>query len=280
MTTFHDAPSDRLSPILLGTAPSHAERARTLVEHCTQGTLCTLMATSPQNEEIGGFPYGSVVSYALDEQANPLLLTSSMAEHTRNFCADARASLFVHEAQSGDPAHNPLALGRVTLLGRIEAVEASAVEATRARYLARHAEARYYAGYRDFGFYRLRVTALRYIGGFGRMSWVDVAAYGTATADPIAPLARGIVDHMNQDHAEALRQLCTHPAGLGEVSAAVLRSVDRYGVEIDAQTPEGPRFVRLGFAAPVADAAAVRAAVIALLRLSRQATSTAHKEHG
>src|SRR5689334_10818044 len=75
-------------------APSHAERARTLLEGVTSGTLCTL-ARDP-----AGYPYGSLITFALDEH-RPVLLISALAEHTRNLRDDPRSSLLVSESRSG-----------------------------------------------------------------------------------------------------------------------------------------------------------------------------------
>lgn len=277
--------AERLSPVIMGKSPSHAECARTLTEMSRQGTLCTLMPpfvmtgppqghdapaapSSAQVEKpdpLAGYPYGSIVNYALDDAGQPIILVSGLAEHTRNFKNDARASLFVHEGGSG----NVLALGRVTLLGR---VEPTTDPAHRARYLERHPDASYYADFRDFGFYRLHLEGIRYIGGFGRMSWTDVADYGEARPDPVMAFASDVVKHMNDDHADALVQLCKHPAGVLDATAAEMKAVDAYGFEMNAVTPKGPRFVRLGFAERVETPDAIRKAIIAMLAESRKAT--------
>ncbi len=86
-------------------APSHAERARTLVAQQRTGVLSTLTED--------GFPYGSYVTFAL-HGATPVFLISAMASHTENLKRDARASLLVHEHGATDP----LANGRITLVGR------------------------------------------------------------------------------------------------------------------------------------------------------------------
>ena len=141
--------------------PTHAERARTMVAQLSTGTLCTV-ATEP-----AGYPYGSFVTVAL-ERGYPVFLISELAEHTKNLRKDARASLLV--AQGG--ADDPLANGRVTLVGDCSLV--ADPEAARAAYLERHPNAGYYADFKDFNFWRLEVAAVRYIGGYGRMSWVGV----------------------------------------------------------------------------------------------------------
>ena len=139
-----------------------------------------------------------------------MFLISALAEHTRNLMADARASLLVAENVAADP----LANGRVTLLGRCVTVESEPErEAARRAFLAVHPNAAYYADYRDFSWWRLAVEAVRYIGGYGRMSWVTRAGVVRARPDPMARHAQGILEHMNADHAAALLDYCRtlHP---------------------------------------------------------------------
>src|SRR3954466_7059880 len=163
MTDAHSRPSgDTPEPLydVNVPTPTHAERARTLVTQISTGTLCTL-AVDP-----AGYPYGSFVTVAFDG-GNPVFLISALAEHTRNLEQDRRASLLVAESGAADP----LANGRVTMLGRCTRVEDDGGRA-RAAFMAVHPNAAYYADFRDFGFWKLRVAAIRYIGGYGRMSWI------------------------------------------------------------------------------------------------------------
>jgi hypothetical protein len=69
--------------------------------------------------------------YALDPRGAPLLLISGMAMHTQNLEADPRASLLV--TQPGW-TEDPLAGGRVTLMGRAARVPESERPAARAAY--------------------------------------------------------------------------------------------------------------------------------------------------
>src|ERR1039457_4399572 len=71
--------------------PSFADRARTLMHSGRIGCLSTLSRKQP------GFPFGSLMPYALDAQGRPIFLISTMAMHTQNLQADPRASLFVSE---------------------------------------------------------------------------------------------------------------------------------------------------------------------------------------
>lgn len=237
--------------------PSDAERARTLVCGGGRATLGTLSER--------GYPYGSAVSYAVDAAGAPVLLLSELAEHTANARRDPRASLLVaSEAPGGG---DPLGSARLTLVGRL-ALQAEPGP-LRARYLEAHPYAAAYADFRDFGFWRLEVEACRFIGGFGHMSWVEPGDYAAAAPDPLAADAAGIVAHMNRDHADANLLYVQQLAGLENASGATLVGIDRYGLTLQAATPEGPRQARVGFEKPLASAAEARPAVIALLERAR-----------
>jgi putative heme iron utilization protein len=237
--------------------PSHAERARTLVAQISTGTLCTL-ALEPE-----GYPYGSFVTVAFDE-GNPVFLISGLAEHTRNLERDHRASLLV--AESG--ADDPLANGRVTMLGPCTRVEGDAGSA-RAAFLAAHPNAAYYADFRDFAFWKLRVNAIRYIGGYGRMSWISQGDWQAAEPDPLASSAAGIAAHMNADHADAMVLYCKAFSKATDITSATMTGVDRYGLEMSAKTAAGPRPVRVAFAKPVSTPEEVRGALIAMVKDAR-----------
>ena len=92
--------------------PSFAERARTLVHLRRVGSLSTHSRKQP------GFPFGSVMPYALDDHANPVFLISTMAMHTQNLLADPRSSLLVTQPDAGG---DPLGASRVTLAGECSA---------------------------------------------------------------------------------------------------------------------------------------------------------------
>jgi putative heme iron utilization protein len=239
--------------------PSHAERCRTLVASANRGALSTIAV------EPAGCPYGSVATYGLDDRGNPIFFVSLMAEHTQNAMRDPRASLLVTEPVA-DGA-DPLASGRATLMGQLSPVDRSEAQD---RYLAANPTAEYYIDFGDFVFYRLDVTAIRYVGGYGRMSWVDAGAYATSEPDPLAPAAAGIIGHMNADHAAAQVLYCRHLAGYPDTSSATMSAVDRYGFEMIAQGPSGRTAVRLGFPEPCATGDQVRKAMVAMVAEARR----------
>ena len=119
--------------------------------------------------ETGG-PFGALVNVATDQEHLPVFMFSTLARHTKCLMADARASLMVMELpDEGDP----LTGFRATITGVMEKAE----QDLQARYIAHHPYAEVYAGFGDFGFWRMRPETIYVVGGFGKIqsfAWNDV----------------------------------------------------------------------------------------------------------
>jgi heme iron utilization protein len=239
--------------------PSHAERARTLLETERVGTLATQSLHHP------GWPFASVMPYALLADGSPLFLISGMAIHTQNLVAEPRASLLVMQAGSGS---DPLGSPRVTLLGTVRRVD-EASESMRQTYLDRHPTARHWIGFSDFSFFQLEVTHLYFVGGFGVMGWVGRGDYASAEADPLADAAAGIIEHMNRDHADALRDIARRFGGLAAEEATMV-SCDRLGFVVRVRTAEGMKGARIPFPHDVRSSDEARKALVAMTREARK----------
>jgi len=240
--------------------PSYAERARTLVHLARSGMLSTLSRRHP------GHPFGSVMPYAPDPKSAPLLLISSMAMHTQNLEADAHASLLV--TQPGW-TEDPLAGGRVTLMGRAARVSDRERRAAREAYLARHSKAAFWVDFEDFAFWRLEVTEVYFVGGFAAMDWVTGEGYAAARPDPLADAAEGILEHMNRDHAEALLTLSRVHADAAAEEATML-SVDRLGFRVRIRSGERLHGARISFPREITTAEECRSALIEMVRGARR----------
>jgi len=199
-----------------------------------------------------GYPFGSVVPYALDATACPVILTSRLAEHTRNFTADARVSLLVR-----DPGTDPQAQARVTLLGRIAALARDGTAPS--RYLRYFPHARDYLAL-DFDFYRIEPVTLRVVAGFGKIHWVSREAY----APPAGDLAAGeeaLVARLNASHGEALRARC---------GSTVARQVALVGLDCDGfDVIADGNVVRHDFDRPIASADEAFAATAGMIQAAR-----------
>ncbi|HKY05257.1 MAG TPA: DUF2470 domain-containing protein [Blastocatellia bacterium] len=243
------------------------EEVRSLVARERDGMLATL------SKKVAGWPFGSVTPYALAASGEPIILISELAEHTRNLRADARASLLVSDSTAADSQ----AAARATLLGYCIPVPAAFQSDARNRYLDRFPASESYFGVHDFSLFQLKVREVRFIGGFGEIYWVDGAEMAGSKAaesdsagelDPLASSVRMICDHMNEDHADAVRLYASKLAGV-EADRAEMIHVDSLGFDIVAARGEGHKHIRLDFAAPVQTTDEVRARMVEMVRQAR-----------
>ena len=239
--------------------PTHAERVRTLLSLVSVATLSTV------SRKHVGFPFGSLMPFALDSAGRPILLISNMAMHTQNLKADPRCSLFVAQVSAdGDP----LGSARATLVGHAEPLPDGEIASARETYLARHENSRYWVDFSDFSFFRLQPIDIYYVGGFGVMGWVEARDYGLATPDPLAEAAPGILAHMNADHVDAMVLLAKSHAGI-EAIEATMTSVDRLGFTLRLKTNDGVKGARINFPREVATAQDSRAVLVEMVRQAR-----------
>lgn len=256
----HARPAD--APISDAEETSYAERARTLVHLGSVGALSTISQRHPS------WPFGSVMPYGLDDQGAPSFLVSTMAMHTQNVMDDPRASLLVMEAAA---AEDPLGAGRVTLMGKVVRTPDSRLERVRDGYLKRHPNASYWVDFRDFSFFEMDVVDVYFVGGFGVMGWVAAEDYRGAKPDPLADSARGILEHMNADHVEAMRLLARGIAGI-EAEDAQMTAVDRLGFHLRLKTSEGMKGIRIPFYREARSAEETRAILVEMVRAQRESS--------
>ena len=181
---------------------------------------------STQSQKVPGFPFGSMMPYAADNFGRPIFFVSSMAMHTHNLRQDPRASLL---------------------------------------YLSRYENAKYWQEYSDFAYYRLQVSAVYFIGGFGVMGWISAEDYRSASPDPLASAAAGIIRHMNNDHADALRLIARRFAG-EESDEAAITAVDRLGFHLRLKSGERIHGTRVAFLREVKNTEEARAVFVEMVR--------------
>ncbi|MDG5486213.1 HugZ family pyridoxamine 5'-phosphate oxidase [Mycolicibacterium gadium] len=254
-----DAPSvpPPLTEVANPTRPSAAEEARTIAASTNTGTLATLTAD--------GDPWASFVTYGLLGGA-PVLCVSNLAEHGRNLAGDPRASIAIVAPSSES---DPLASGRVTLAGVVEAPTGDELTGARDAHLAAVAAAKYYIDYSDFTLWVLRVQRVRWVGGYGRMESTTGEDYSAASPDPVAPHAAGAIAHLNADHADSLAAMGKALGGYPDTTAATCTGADRYGLDLRLTTERGIAYTRIGYAEPIDSYDQLRSATVELARRAR-----------
>ena len=234
--------------------------ARRWLLETTDGTLCTTSA----KRGLEGYPFGSVVPFALTADGRPFIFTASIATHSANLRKDPRGSLFVRQPDlEGDPQKG----WRITVMGRWAAVDRGDPDwpELHARYTQRVPFAEGYEQTHDFSYWRMEhVDRVRYIGGFGKICWVDGA--GILRTPALAGAERAVA-HMNDDHVENMREMCRGLYGIDPEDAR-MTTLTPDGFLIATRGPE--RLLYFPFGREV-DETGVRHAVIEVLRRARVA---------
>ncbi len=204
---------------------------------------------------------------------SPVLCLSTLAEHARNLEKNRQASLMV-----ADPHHTGevLAGGRVTLAGRVRRSDEHPDEqSAREAHLEAVPSAAMYADFNDFSFWILEVERARWVGGYGRMDTALAPDYATAEPDPVEPLALDAVTHLNEDHADALLIMARAFSEFPDSNEARCVRADRYGLDLELETPDGTRASRVSFNERINSSGGLRAATVDLARRAREALQVA-----
>ncbi len=234
----------------------HMPRAvRDLVRGLDRAALASALPA-----ESGAWPYASLVLVAVDHDLSPILLLSDLAEHTKAITADGRVSLLFDGTQG---LEQPLTGPRVTLLGR---AERTADKRLGRRFLARHPDAGMYAGFKDFNFYRVVVEHAHLVAGFGKIRWLTAAELAVPAPTGLAESEEGIVNHMNQDHADAVQLYAGKLLGLAG-SDWRMTGIDAEGIDLR----QAGRVARLAFDAPLSAANEARKVLVSLVAKARTA---------
>ena len=213
--------------------------ARRIVRAGSSATLAT---------QAGGQPFAALVTPATAVDGALLVLLSGLSEHTRQLRADGRCALLICGG-TDDP--NPQAGPRVSVSGT---AAPNADPALRARWLARHPYAAFYADLPDFVLWRVEPSGANFIGGFARafrLTCEDLVPAPAAVA-ALEAAGPGIMTHCNDDHADALSTIATR-AGRA-AGAWRMVAVDPDGFDLGLEN----EVLRVAWPLPVDDTAGVR----------------------
>lgn len=213
-----------------------------------------------------GSPLASRVGVATDADGTPLIFVSLLSAHTKAVLDDPRCSLLLGEPGKGDPLAHP----RITLVCRAAKLEPGTPERARAerRYLNRNPKAKLYAGLGDFSFFRLEVERASLNGGFGKaylLDREDLIVSGTVV-DELAQSEQRAVDHMNEDHLDAIANYAKYYAK-ADGGGWIMTGVDVEGFDLIA----GDESKRVFFASPLKDARDMRMALVDMAKEARAA---------
>lgn len=221
---------------------------------------------STHSARFEGYPFGSVAPFVLDHNCQPIILISNIAEHTKNITINPKVSLLVFAGGEDLQAN-----ARLTLLGEAVKIYKDVDANLRARYLRYLPQAASYFDMHDFSFYRIHIHQARYIGGFGKMSWlsdVDLLSGITSTSSVLAGQETAIIEHMNADHTENLLNYCKHFHHVDPAHAHML-GIDCDGFDVSARIGDASTILRFDFEQQIHDAQSARAALVAMAKVAK-----------
>lgn len=192
--------------------------ARQLVQNTQTGVASTI------SHNLRGYPFGSVIPFISCSEGKLYFYISDIAQHAKNLCHDCRMSVTVFEqAPEGDQnAH-----GRVTLVGDAHKLTAEEAGNMLSRYIRRFPEAKSYQQAHDFHLWQMDIVRVRYIGGFGKIFWLESEEWQAEPAPWDLNTETRMIEHMNDDHQDAMALILgqhhqindEHPEMVGLISS-------------------------------------------------------------
>ncbi|CAM6126351.1 unnamed protein product [Calypogeia fissa] len=234
---------------------SQLEEARTLVHQAPLGTLSTI------SQKYDGYPVGSMVTHATDDDGSIVLSISSLSPHTKDLEVNPQCSLLVPK----DPTDKSETI--VTIIGEATTVSDQDEASARAAYLKKHPGA-IWVDFGDFRFVRIQPRKVKYMSGIGTgfaaLRDFTGEQYQAASVDPISQFGPAIAGHMNRDHSDQTAQIVEYSLGV-KVDSALIQDVDKFGFGVLAKRQGRPVKLRIPFPRPAEDRKAVKSLIIEML---------------
>eukprot|EP00245_Coleochaete_scutata_P003530 TRINITY_DN15180_c0_g4_i1.p1 TRINITY_DN15180_c0_g4~~TRINITY_DN15180_c0_g4_i1.p1 ORF type:complete len:352 (-),score=61.42 TRINITY_DN15180_c0_g4_i1:284-1339(-) len=246
---------------------SPAEDARTLLQRSKRAVLSTF------STKYAGFPFGSPVSFAVDDEGRPILSISNLSPHTKDLDNNPSCSLLVCK----DLADMTETV--VTIVGKATQVPAEEDAAARTAFLKKHPDA-FWVDFGDFKFVRIEPTTVRHVEnvatGIGAAaSELTGETYKAAQPDFIAPFAAPIAKHMNMDHADATLAMAEHAIGAKFDSAKIV-GLDRLGMQVEVHLGGSRIRLRIPFPKPAEKREDVKSLLVDMTKAAKQAVAPAN----
>ena len=200
----------------------YEKHAINLLRNSSEGVLSTISVRNAV------YTFGCFVTYISDVDRSVVIYASNIAQHTINLKENSKSCLTLFKIDDDLDKQNS---SRMTLLGDLQSLPEKEIDETRTRFEKFLPESRKYASMHDFNFYRLHIDQIRWIGGFGKIAWLDNKEWKHFkpkwTSNQIS-----IINHMNEDHAKNISASLNAQHGVQDAKAKIFAlSIDGYFVK-------------------------------------------------
>jgi len=190
-----------------------------LMRNCREGVLSTV------SKKYEGYPFGSFVTFISGADRSIIFYASDIAQHTINLKNNPKACITLFNLSEGDKQDS----ARLSLLGDVKKIDKDVEEISR-QFMEFFPESSQYSNMHDFNFYKLNISQVRWIGGFGKIAWLSSTNW-----NPIRPKwlkkEHSMIEHMNEDHSNSIVSALNAKLGIKDKHARMLRlTMDGYYV--------------------------------------------------
>ena len=165
-----------------------------LLRTSNEGVLTTI------SDKFEGYPFGSFITYITDRDRSVIIFASNLAEHTTNIKKNSKSCFTIFSIKDHE---NKQDIPRMSLMGDFNKVDKSRREELKQKLKKHLPESDLYLELPDFNFYKMSVTSIRWIGGFGKIGWLNNDSWLKKDLEWI-PAEKEIIEHMNQDHSKSI----------------------------------------------------------------------------
>ena len=189
-----------------------------------------ILSTLSSEDDIKGYPFGSLTPYAIDKNGHAIILISDIAQHTKNINIDPRVSLTVIETLHGEVQ----AKGRFTYLGKAEKIKVDdqTLQDITTRYITLFPESKKNFDAHGFSFYRINFKKGRFIGGFGKIFWISAEEFLIKSFS--VEEEKSAINHMNNDHKDTIKNYLSKYFNIQvkEKDLPVIARINPFGFDI------------------------------------------------
>jgi len=190
-----------------------------LMRNCREGVLSTV------SKKYEGYPFGSFVTFISGADRSIIFYASDIAQHTINLKNNSKACITLFNLSEGDKQDS----ARLSLIGDVKKIDKDVEEISR-QFIEFFPESSQYSNMHDFNFYKLNISQVRWIGGFGKIAWLSSTNW-----NPIEPKwlkkEHSMIEHMNEDHSNSIVSTLNAKLGIKDKHARMLRlTMDGYYV--------------------------------------------------
>jgi len=191
--------------------------------HLYRSTNAAILSTMSNKYE--GYPFGSFITYVSDRNRTLFMYTSDIAQHTKNLKSNPKACVTLFKLDTDYDKQNS---SRLTLMGDLKTVSNEELDDCQDRFIKFLPESKKYSSMHDFKFYKLVISRVRWIGGFGDIAWLNPKNWN----DEKPKWSKNetmMIDHMNEDHSNVVQSALNAQYGIKDKKAQMIAlTIDGY----------------------------------------------------